>query len=385
MPQLFPPEIIENTAECYHAQISNKSKIIYVILLIMLFATVTSLPFIYVDVSSQSRGVIRTPFDNTSIQTALYGEIVKYNLIENKSVEKGDTLIMLNIDKLNEQNKLTTDKITETDLFIADITALLNREYGGISSAKYRGEYQQYRAKIKELQTSVNYLKRELNTQKILSDKKVISEFEYLQSQNNFEKANEQLRTFQEEYRNKWTSERTTLELQRKEFQSSILQIEKEKRQYTIVAPTSGTLIQVAGFQKGNFIAPGQTLAYISTRDSLLAECYISPTDIGYIRNNQKVTLQFDAFNYNDWGMIEGSVREILHDITMVNDQPMFRVRCHFSKKSLKLKNGYEGNIQKGLTFTARFQLTERSLWQLLFDKIDNWLNPKLLTSNNEN
>jgi hypothetical protein len=28
MPQLFPPEIIENTVECYHARISTRSKAI---------------------------------------------------------------------------------------------------------------------------------------------------------------------------------------------------------------------------------------------------------------------------------------------------------------------------------------------------------------------
>jgi len=29
MPQLFPPEIIGNTVECYHARISTRSKAIY--------------------------------------------------------------------------------------------------------------------------------------------------------------------------------------------------------------------------------------------------------------------------------------------------------------------------------------------------------------------
>ncbi len=29
MPQLFPPEILENTVECYHARISTRSKVIY--------------------------------------------------------------------------------------------------------------------------------------------------------------------------------------------------------------------------------------------------------------------------------------------------------------------------------------------------------------------
>jgi len=28
------------------------------------------------------------------------------------------------------------------------------------------------------------------------------------------------------------------------------------------------------------------------------------------------------------------------------------------------------------MTFNARFKLTERTLFELLYDKIDNWLNP---------
>jgi len=77
--------------------------------------------------------------------------------------------------------------------------------------------------------------------------------------------------------------------------------------------------------------------------------------------------------------MVKGEVKEVLSDVVLIDQKPMFRVRCTLSKSSLKLKNGYQGNIQKGLTFTARFQLNRRSLWQLLFDKVDNWLNPKLL------
>jgi len=77
--------------------------------------------------------------------------------------------------------------------------------------------------------------------------------------------------------------------------------------------------------------------------------------------------------------MIQGKVKEVLSDVVLINQKPMFRVRCTLNDNSLQLKGGYQGNIQKGLTFTARFQLNRRSLWQLLFDKVDNWLNPKLL------
>lgn len=379
MPKLFPPEIIENTVECYHARISTKSKAIYGLLLTMILLVFISLPLVYVDISSQSRGVIRSPYENTTVQSALYGEVISYRLEENKTVMVGDTLLVLNADKLTEQIRLANSKLHDNKNFIADIGLLLNKKYVQVNTPKYQSEYNRYRSKTTELQVSVTYLKKELDTDKSLVDKKVISNFEYLQTKNNYDKAVEQLGNAQQEYLTTWQSEQTNLSIQNQELESNIKQIEKEKRQYVILAPMSGTLIQVAGFQSGNFIAPGQNLAFISTNNILLAECYISPSDIGYIQQNQQVTFQFDAFNYRDWGMVNGKVTQVLNDVVLIDQRPMFRVRCALGKNSLKLKNGYEGNIQKGLTFTARFQLNRRSLWQLLFDKVDNWLNPKLL------
>lgn len=380
MPHLFPPEIIENSVECYHARISNSSKTIYGLIILIILIVIISLPLVYVDISSQSRGVIRSPFENTTIQSAVYGEVVSYRMQENKTVHKGDTLIILNSDKLNEQIRLCDSKIRENNLNISDISCLLTVKYNQLLTPKYRGEYYRYRAKLNELQINVNYLQKELATQKTLADQKVISNFEYLQSKNTYDKASEQLNALEQEYRSNWMAEQTNLNQQNIELLSNIKQLEKEKNQYIIIAPITGTLVQVAGFQKDNFIAPSQNLAYISSNNALLAECYISPSDIGYIQQNQKVKFQFDAFNYRDWGMIEGNVKEVLSDVILIDQKPMFRVRCTLNKSSLRLKNGYRENIQKGLTFTARFQLNRRSLWQLLFDKLDNWLNPKLLT-----
>jgi len=381
MPQLFPPEIIENTVECYHARISTRSKAIYGLILVMIMLVFASLPLVQVDISSQSRGVIRSPYENTTIQSALYGEVISYRMLENKAVQKGDTLIILNSDKLNEQVALANRKMQENDLFISDIACLLSAKYNQLLTPKYRGEYYRYQAKLNEQQISVNYLRKELATQKSLAEQKVISNFDYLQSKNNYEKANEQLKALEQDYQSNWVAEQTTLNQQNNELASSIKQVEKEKQQYVILAPMSGVLVQVAGFQKGNFISPGQNLAYISTNNVLLAECYIAPSDIGYIRQNQSVTFQFDAFNYRDWGMMHGKVSQMLNDVVVIDQKPMFRVRCALDKNSLQLKNGYQGNIQKGLTFTARFKLNRRSLWQLLFDKVDDWLNPKIIAS----
>jgi len=375
---IFPPEILNSTVEVYHTRISTGSKAIYWIILCMLAGVFVALPLVKVDVSMQSRGVMRTPMENTVIQASVYGEVVRYDMAENKAVNKGDTLLVLRTQRQEEQQSLSSAKINENNRFIADIDLLLRDKQPAYTS-KYSGEYYRFAAKIKELQTAVSYLKKQLDTDTGLKEKKVISEYDYLKTKNAYDAAVEQLNTTQKEFANTWQSERSSLLLQNKELASGINQIEQEKKQYIITAPISGTLVQVAGYGTGNFIAPSQQLAYISANDSLLAECYISPSDIGYVHVGQSVHFQFDAFNYQDWGMLQGKVTEIIHDIVAIDQKPMFRVRCSLLGNSLHLKNGYSGNIQKGLSYTARFELTRRTLWQLLFDKLDNWLNPKMI------
>jgi hypothetical protein len=60
MPLLFPPEIIENTVECYQEHISTNSKGLYGLFLFLILSVYVSLPLVYVDINLQSRGVIHS-------------------------------------------------------------------------------------------------------------------------------------------------------------------------------------------------------------------------------------------------------------------------------------------------------------------------------------
>jgi membrane fusion protein, peptide pheromone/bacteriocin exporter len=351
----------------------------------MILGAMASLPLIYVDISTQSRGIIRSQHENTVIQTAVYGEVVSYRMLENQLVSIGDTLLVLNTEKHDEQIALAQRLIEENKHFVQDIHCMLSGRHTQLTTNRYQGEYTRFNAKMSEYQLMINYLQQELETQKNLYEQKVISTHEYLQSGNNYDKALEQMHALEKEYKLNWISEQTALNQKIREHESNIRQLEKEKKQFVILAPASGTLVQVAGFQKGSFISPNQNLAFISSGDELLAECFISPSDIGYLRKNQEVNFQFDAFNHRDWGMVQGKITQILQDVILVDQKPMFRVRCALYKNTLELKNGYQGVILKGLTFTARFHLNRRSLAQLLFDKVDHWLNPKLVAQNDGN
>jgi HlyD family secretion protein len=74
---LFPPEIIHDTTESLFVKRSVRSKVIYLVVVFAVAATIAALPFIYVQVSTQARGIIRTPNENNQLQTSVYGEVTE--------------------------------------------------------------------------------------------------------------------------------------------------------------------------------------------------------------------------------------------------------------------------------------------------------------------
>jgi HlyD family secretion protein len=69
-------------------------------------------------------------------------------------------------------------------------------------------------------------------------------------------------------------------------------------------------------------------------------------------------------------------VIEIDKNPRIINNEMVFVVRCTYSQKDLVLKNGVKGKIIKGMTLTGNFFLAKRMIIDLLFDKVDDWINP---------
>jgi hypothetical protein len=113
-----------------------------------------------------------------------------------------------------------------------------------------------------------------------------------------------------------------------------------------------------------------------SMESDLIGECYVPSKDIGCLQKGQLVSLQIDAFDYNYFGIIKGNIYSIDDDFFLSDKTPFFKVRCLLNEKILKLPNGYAGELKNGMSFQARFIICNRSLWQLLYDGLADWLDP---------
>ena len=117
---------------------------------------------------------------------------------------------------------------------------------------------------------------------------------------------------------------------------------------------------------------------------ALFAEIDVSPIYIGSIYPGMSVKIQVASFNYNEWGMIAGEVTEISSDYFTDSSgkNEFYKVKCRMEKDYLVRQNGTKGMLKKGMPVLSHFIITKRSLFNLLYQKADDWINPTQYTAN---
>ncbi|WP_321295584.1 HlyD family efflux transporter periplasmic adaptor subunit [Marinifilum fragile] len=378
MKKIFPKEIIAQTTESHFAKFNSNIKIIYLLVLLLLLSIVAILPVVKVNITQQGRGTIRSFEENNNVVSAIYGQVAENRLHENLIVNKGDTLLILNVEKVDQDIAAIKQRLELNHQYQEDLKSLLNGKPNTIKTYLYQNELAEYNQKLIELDAEIKQKAKDYRINKELFDKEVVAKLEFEKIEYTWQQSLQNKQLYIKQKTLKWLSSLRDLKHESIELKSRIALNTKEKINYVITAPITGVITHFKGIQKGNFIAPGQSIAQISPRSELLVECYLSPSDIGYIHKNMNVNFQLDAFNYNQWGLASGKVLEISPDIFQSENNVFFKVRCSLDQNKLLLKNGYEGNLKKGMSLTARFNVTERTLFQLLYDKVDDWLNPRL-------
>lgn len=379
--KIFPIEITQFSYESLFVKNHTSSRIIYLTVLGMFLTGLALLPVIKIDVSSQSRGVIRSHINNNVIYSPKYGTVNHIKLHENMDISKNDTIIIIDSYEVDEQINLLNKQIDVIFRQSNDLNSLTQNESANakFQSQKYLKEWISHQEEKKDLEIKKEFLEREYYIIKQLYEAGVnsLSEFKEVEYQLNIAKQN--IEVFTKKHQNIWQSEQHQLKLQYQDLQSHKRRLIKEKEKYVLLSPMDGVIVNYSGIQEGNVIAPNLKIAEISILKNLVVESYVSPSDIGLISQNMLVKFQIDAYHYNQWGLATGKVIDISKDLVTIQDNPVFIVRCSIDQKHLTLKNKFKGQLTKGLTLTSRFMIARRSLYQLLFDKVDDWLNPHFI------
>jgi len=376
--QIFPKEIIENSVEAHHFKNTHRSKHIYVFILLALITIFLSLPFINISVYNTSEGLIRDKGDRVILQASNSGIVSYYHLENNLTVCKGDTLLMIDNLSVNQKIEATTNQIIGISNFIKDLKLLMGQNViqDSLISIKYKQDHNLHLKKLNELKTRLSKSQIDYTRNKELFGKGVISKSALEDFKLEYDLNSNSIGQYKKEKNSFWESYLFDYQNQWNDLQASFSQLKETNSLFALIAPVEGTLLNVKGINEGSFVQRGLELGEISPDSKLMIESYVSPSDIGFIHKGNTVKYQVSAFNYNHWGLANGVIEEIGVDVQIINNTPMFRVLSTLKEEYLSLKNGYQGQLIKGMQVSVRYELTERSLFDLLYDKMDDWLNP---------
>lgn len=382
--QFLPSELAPHTVEGYLPRRNRSSQVIYLIMIAAVLISMAALPFLFIDVSVKSPGVLKAMSEVSAVKVISSGFVANVHIKENEKVAQGQLLFEVQSPLLAEKEKYQQNKIEELTLFVDDLDKLVKPSFlesaalTQLNTPLYKQAYTDYKQKLFERQTRYKKAKQDFDRNKKLFDQSVIASVDFENFKFEFDKATNDLELLKQTQLSTWQQELRNYEKEVTDFKNQLAQTRREKESLNIKAPVAGTIQNLAGIYPGSPVFANQDLAQISPDANLIAEIYVSPNDIGLLRTGMDARLQVNAFNYNQWGLIEGNIREISGDIQVTNNQPVFEVKCNLGADHLSLKNGYIGKLKKGMSVQARFMVARRSLWQLLYDKVDNWLNPDL-------
>ena len=376
---------ISNTSVAYLPAFRKRYYTVYWIIIIFVVSAIACLPFIYTNISFTAGGVTRPENERTEVKNIVSGVIESIYYKEGDTISKGALLLRIKDETSSSKRSLNNYEINQRESFIKDLRLLISKDLtrgllDQLQTPLYKEQLNSYLTALEQQKADLRKAEKEYEINKKLLDGKVIAPKEFFDTQMAYEKAVAASKSLGISQKSSWQQDLIRYNHEASQYRQDLTQVNSDASYYDIKAPTSGTVQAINTLYPGGVLQAGQTICNISPNDSLLGECYVSTKDIGLVKLGQPVIFQIDAFDYNYFGTIEGKVISINNDYTLqqTGASPVFIVRCSFDDTKLKLKNGYQNSLKKGLTYQARFIVGKRSLWQLLWDKMDDWLNPNV-------
>ena len=376
---MLPSELISNGIDTYLSKYATSSRKIYLFVIIFVVIVIGALPFIYVNLSVQDVGIIRPVVEKTEIKSSITEKVDSIYVKEGQMLNQGDTILTLLRASPDFQIEYQQKRLTDLREHLNDLVFLAKgQKPDSFCSASRKQEYILFLQHIREQETNMTKTKKDFDRNHTLFEKGVISAEEDESYRYEYEKNRNTLASLKNSQLSQWQNDLNTYTNSYEEMTNALNQQLKDKDSYVIITPVSGTLDQFNGIYAGSMIQAGSLLAIVSPDFTLYAEIYVSPSNIGYISKNMPVTIQISSFNYNEWGSISGKVIEISSDFLTDNigNKAYYKVKCSMDKNYLVRKNGIKGLLKKGMAANAHFKITRRSLFDLLYQKMDDWVNP---------
>ncbi len=343
----------------------------------------------------QSQALVKSlseQYDNLLItQQRLYAELNQQTSFKLNNNEKYYSSTENREKLLLQQNRLLNEKSTELISEINGYKAAIDGITGRLTHLK---------RSIQNKKSQISNLQNQLNDLQILANEGYIPRHRYQEMVRELAENNNQL--------NETFGQISALEKQKLEYEQRILQrnanfhqlartelnkiqlqisetekqliIETDKlAKMAIIAPISGTVMDLSVFTQGGFVKTGQTLMDIVPEDhQLVIEARLAPHLIDKVTPGLPVDLIFSAFNQNTTPKIPGEVTIISADrlIDERTTEPYYQVLINIKDYTLLADN--KNKLKAGMPVDVFIKTGDRSLLNYLFKPVLDRLHTSL-------
>lgn len=335
------------------------------------------------------------------------GRLAEVNYEQGVSVQKGQVLFRLETDQLDDdiaKQERIIDNAKEELERLTQLERLLKRRS---ESARDKAEAEleraqaeldrarkQRKADIRLAEVEMETAKQQADRMRHLFERSVVSGQLWEEAAARFEQAKGQLtkaelpvddgpvevarRALQAvepdyesrtaELRVKMASKRGEIDAARNELAS----LKVERRRAALRAPISGVVISPP-VKAGDVIQPGEPIVEIAPQRGFRFEAAVPSGDVGHLRAGMPVRIKFDAYDYQEYGVLSGTVRFISPDSQApesdLQSPPVYMVRIEPAGDEVG-RGERRGQVKLGMTGRAEIVIGRESLLALLVKTI---------------
>lgn len=176
---------------------------------------------------------------------------------------------------------------------------------------------------------------------------------------------------------NQQQDELAAIEQQLERINQQLLQ-QNAQRGYVIKAPISGKVasLQVRVGQQVPLNQPALTI--VPANADYQAELLVPVRDAGFLANGQTVSIRYDAYPFQKFGLYQGSITRIERSVLLPNEvtdlaipiqEPVYRVKVALAQQWVDTF-GEQTELTPGMTLQADITLEERSLLEWMLEPI---------------
>ncbi|MCB1800108.1 MAG: HlyD family type I secretion periplasmic adaptor subunit [Gammaproteobacteria bacterium] len=368
-----------------------------------------------VDIVVVAPGRVIPSGHSKAVQALEIGTVKRIHVAEGQHVETGDVLIELDPDSAaadvanllaqRDAGALESARLQRLAEWLAQDTVPATADPAGNEDTLLLRRWREHRDKVSVLHTErdrrsaeqrtatqqveklraiMPIVSRRASDHKNLSEQKLLSEQEYLHTEQARLERLHELRMYQSrvdelaaaieeidarialtrsEFARQVSEGLDEVERRRATIEQELIKAQTRLKAQTITAPVAGVVQQLAVNSVGAVVTPAQMLLVVVPRNEMLeVEAMIENKDIGFVEPGQEVAIKVDAFPFTRYGSIGGWVLGIANDAVPDETRGLvYTMRVALERSQIAV-NGHPVELGPGMTVSVETKTGTRRL-----------------------